>query len=584
MNWTVNGKERIKRRNRRIMVIGCLFTFFYIVIGVKAFYVQIVQDAYLSKRASCEYKKAIKSKGRRGTIYDVNMKEMVVSTRITSIGAHPRQITEPRCVADTIAGHLDISKRIMRHQLSRDTAFVWVDREASPLQAKALKEQNIHGLEYIPGYCRIYPNKTLAGQVLGFSGVDDNGLEGLEYYYEDYLRGNQQQWTIVKDALGRIFHQESGNLPDYEGKNLILTIDSNIQYIAERAIEAAVTEYGAKSGMAVVMVPQTGAIRAIAHYPTFDPNSFGEYPREKWRNRAITDPFEPGSVMKVFMAAAALESGLFSPQTIMNCENGSYCTGGHVIHDTHPYEDLTLKEIIQVSSNIGAAKVAERVGPKRLYDTLCAFGFGEKTGIDCPGETAGRLRHYQGWRTIDQATIAFGQGVSVSAVQLISAVSAIANRGVLMKPRIVKAITDENGQIVKTHDPESRGQAISARTAEILKDMMFSVTAEEGTGSRAVPAGYTVCGKTGTAQKINARGTYENCEYNGVFVGFSPKDAPKLAVLVVIDEPQKHHYGGVVAAPAFKAIVLESFNYMDVPPHPDRQQYNVAVEPRKKGA
>ena len=584
MNWTVTGKDRIKRRNRRILVIGWVFSILYLIIGVKAFYVQVFQDADLARRASSEYRKDIKSKGSRGTIYDVNMKELVVSTRVISVGAHPKSMENPVCLAGRIAEDLDVSERTVRNRLAKDTAFVWLDREASPLQAKAVKSLDISGLEFIPGFCRVYPNKRLAAQVLGFAGVDGNGLEGLEYSYDDYLRGNQQQWTIVKDALGRIFYREAEARSNQAGKNLILTIDSNIQFIAERAIEAAVKEYGAKSGMAVVMVPQTGAIRAIAHYPSFDPNSFGKYSQDRWRNRAITDPFEPGSVMKVFMAAAALESGICSPYTMIDCENGSYYTGGHVIHDTHPHERLTLKEVIQFSSNIGAAKIAERVGPKRLYETLRAFGFGEETGIDCPGETSGRLRHYQGWRKIDHANIAFGQGVSVSALQLISAVSAVANQGVVMKPRIVKTITDENGKIIETRAPETRGRAVSARTAEILKEIMFSVTTADGTGSRAVPAGYTVCGKTGTAQKINSRGTYENCEYNGVFVGFSPKNAPKLAALVVIDEPQKHHYGGVVAAPAFKQIVLESFNYLDVPPLEKRKNYNAAFKSKKKGA
>lgn len=584
MNWTATGKERIKRRNRRILLIGWVFSFLYLIIGAKAFYVQIVQDADLSKRASCEYTKAVKSTGRRGMIYDVNMKELVVSTRVTAVGAHPEKIDAPHHAARSISDHLDISEPAVRNRLSRDAKFVWVDRDASPLQAKALKSLDISGLEFLPGFCRVYPNKKLAAQVLGFAGVDGTGLEGLEYFYDDYLRGNQRQSTIVKDALGRIFHTEAGTSPDSAGKNLILTIDTNVQFIAERAVEAAVEEYGAKSGMAVVMEPKTGAIRAIAHYPSFDPNKFSSYTQDRWRNRAITDEFEPGSVMKVFMAAAALESGICSPYTMVDCENGSYYTGGHVIHDIHPHENLTLKEVIQFSSNIGAVKIAERAGPKRLYEMLRAFGFGQKTGIDCPGETAGRLRPYQGWRKIDHANIAFGQGVSVTAVQLIAAVSAVANQGVLMKPRIVKAITDENGKIIETRGPETRGRAVSPRTAEMLKNIMFSVTSEEGTGSRAVPAGYTVCGKTGTAQKLNSRGTYENCEYNGVFVGFSPKDAPKLAAVVVIDEPQKHHYGGVVAAPAFRQIMLESFNYMDIAPHQERKNYNVAVKPKKKGA
>ncbi len=577
------AKERIRRRNRRILAIGYVFTLCYIIIGAKAFYVQVLQTADLSRKASCEYKKSMKSEGRRGTIYDVNMKELAVNTPVVSIGAHPEAIGNPARTAPLIAGQLDLSGRAVKEKLSRDDAFVWLERKVSPMQSKALQALNIEGLEYIPGLCRVYPNKTLAAEVLGFTGVEGYGLEGIENYYNDYLEGNDKQWRIIRDAMGRIFHQETDNFSDKEGKNLILTIDSHIQYITENALEAAVTEFRARSGMAVVMEPQSGEIRAIAHYPTFDPNEFARYPRETWRNRAITDQFEPGSTMKVFTAAAALESGMFTPATVIDCEKGMYRIGGHVLNDTHPHGRLPLGEVIKYSSNIGAAKIAEAIGPEKLYETFRAFGFGEETGIDCLGETAGRLRHYQGWRTIDQATIAFGQGVSVSALQLISAISAVANEGVLMKPRLVKAITDEDGQVIDTHEPERRRRAVSKKTAEMLKTMMFGATDAEGTGSRAVPAGYRVCGKTGTAQKINSRGTYENCEYKGIFVGFAPFGSPELAVLVVIDEPQKDHYGGVVAAPAFRSIILKVFNYLDILPHQNEQQYKVAVKSREKG-
>ena len=584
MKWTEAAKERIRRRNRRIMAIGVIFTICYMIIGAKAFYIQIVETADLSERASGEYKKEVKSEGRRGSIYDVNGKELAVNTSVVSVGAHPEAFDKPARAASQIAEELDMSKRAVESKLSRDAPFVWLERKVSPMQGDALKKLGLEGLEYIPGFCRVYPNKTLAAQVLGFTGVERYGLEGIESYYNDYLEGNDKQWQIIKDAMGRIFHRETDSTAQREGKNLVLTLDSHIQYIAENALEEALKKFEGRSGMAVVMVPQTGAIRAIAHYPTFDPNSFGAYPKETWRNRAITDPFEPGSTMKVFTAAAALSSGKYHPGSVIDCENGRYRTGGHVINDTHAYERLNLREVIKYSSNIGAAKIAETIGAEKLYDTLRAFGFGEKTGIDCPGETSGRLRHYQQWRQVDQATIAFGQGVSVSAVQLLSAISAIANKGVLMKPRLVKAITNQAGEVVESRGPERRGRAVSAATAEQLKAMMFDATAEEGTGSRAVPAGYRVCGKTGTAQKINSRGTYENCEYKGIFVGFAPRRSPKLAVLVVIDEPQKDHYGGVVAAPAFRDIVLKSFNYMDIPPHQDLRHYKVAVETRKKGA
>jgi cell division protein FtsI (penicillin-binding protein 3) len=584
MKWDEAAKERIRRRNRRILLIGCLFTACYLVIGVKAFYVQVVEDADLSRKASGEYSRAVKSEGRRGTIYDANMKELAVSTRVVSVGAHPEAIPQPSLAAQKISRCLDISKPAVERALTRDAPFVWLERKVSPMKAESLQSHGLEGLEYIPGYCRVYPNKSLAAQVLGFTGVERRGLEGLEYYYDEWLRGGQKEVTIAKDAIGRIFHRETAGAADIGGRSLVLTLDSHIQYITEKTLAAAVRKFQAKSGIAVVMVPKTGAVKAIAHYPSFDPNRFGQYPRERFRNRAITDPFEPGSTMKVFTAAAALASGLYTPGTVIDCENGRYRTGGHVINDIHPHESLLLGEVIKYSSNIGAVKIAEHIGARKLYETLRAFGFGEKTGIDCPGETPGRLRPYEQWRAIDCATIAFGQGVSVSALQLISAVSAIANDGVLMRPRIVSAIIGEDGRVIETRGPESRGRAVSPEIAEKLKAMMFGVTSSEGTGSEAVPAGYTVCGKTGTAQKINSRGTYEDCEYNGMFLGFAPTRSPELAVLVVIDEPQKDHYGGVVAAPAFRRIILKSFNYLDIPPNGKQPHYNVAVSTKEKGA
>lgn len=581
MNRNKAANERIRRRNRRITAIGCFFTFFYALVALKAFYLQAVKDESLSEKAYFQCRKSVKTEGRRGAIFDANGRELVLSIRTEAVGAHPGKVENVHKASRLISDHLDVDARKVERLLASDSKFVWLDRKASPSRAGELKKLGIDWLEYIPGYCRVYPNRSLAAQLLGFSGVDGNGLEGLEYYYEDYLDGSQRSCTIFKDAIGRIFQREARADSGWQGRNLVLTIDSNIQCMAEEALEAAVKKYSAKSGMAVVMAPRTGAIRAIAHYPSFDPNRFSEYPRNIWRNRAVTDPFEPGSAMKVFTAAAALESGTLGPGSLINCENGRYRTGGHVINDTHPHENLTLAEVVKFSSNIGAAKVVEKIGAETLYKTLRDFGFGRKTGIDCPGETAGRLRHYSRWRTIDQANIAFGQGVSVSAVQLVSAVSAVANKGILMKPRIVKAVKDQDGRVVERRKPEVRGRAVSEETAEQIKAIMYSVTSEEGTGSRAVPAGYTVCGKTGTAQKLNDNGTYENCEYKSIFLGFAPRNSPELAVLVVIDEPQDRHYGGIVAAPAFRRIVREAFNYMEIPPDRKGNQYQLASHKRE---
>lgn len=584
MNSTRVEKQRNTRRNRRIVIIGVFFSILYIVIGLKAFYLQVIKDDALSERASSQYRKDLKCRGKRGSIYDVNYRELAVSTDVVEIGVHPqgvrdkenKKIKDKRKLAGVVAHALKIDKNLLYQKFKSTAPFVWIDRRVTPAKASALQSLGLRGFEYFPTYCRVYPHKTLAAQLIGFSGTDGDGLEGLEQYYDDDLKGNIRQWTIIRDAMGRIFDRHESCAPGYEGNNLILTIDTTIQYIAEKALKKSVEENNAKCGIAIVMVPETGAIKAIANYPAYNPNSFNVFPKETWRNRVLTDPFEPGSTMKVFLVAAALERGMCNPDTVVNCENGQYRIGRNVINDTHSYEDLTVHDIIKYSSNIGAVKIAEIIGPEALYNTLRNFGFGEKTGIDCPGEAKGLLRHYQSWVKIDNATIAFGQGISVSAIQLITAISAVANNGVLMKPYIVKAITDEHGKIIKSFAPVEKRNAILPETAAALIEMMQAVTESDGTGGQAVPAGYTVCGKTGTAQKINASGTYRNCEYNGLFVGFSPAHSPALAVLVVIDEPQKHHYGGVVAAPVFREIVHETFNYLNIPPSSSKEQLNVS--------
>ena len=592
MNSTKVEQHRNKFRNRRIVVIGGFLTFLYLVVGIKAFYLQVVADDILSARASQQYQESKKSQGKRGAIFDANYRELAISTSVVEVGVHPRDIESEdetatpakQELAREVAKALNLNEHVMYKKFSADKNFVWLDRKVTPMREATLRSLKLSGFEYDPSYLRVYPCKTLAAQLIGFVGVDGYGLDGLEQYFNDELQGDLRQWTIIKDRMGRIFDHQEMCSSGYEGNNVILTIDMTIQYIAETALQKSVEENNAKCGLAIVMVPETGAVKAIAHYPTYNPNSFNSFPIQTWRNRSVTDTFEPGSALKVFLVAAALESGLCDPDTIINCENGAYRIGRNVIHDTHDYDFLTVHDVLKLSSNIGAVKIAEMIGPKTLYDTLIDFGFGEKTGINCPGEVKGLLRHYQGWKKIDNATIAFGQGVTVTPIQLIAAISAVANHGVLMTPYVVQAITDVNGNIIKSVNPREKRKVIMPGTARALMKMMNAVTEPDGTGGQAVPAGYTVCGKTGTAQKINANGTYRNCEYNGVFVGFSPAQSPELAVLVVIDEPQKHHYGGVVAAPVFREIVHEAFNYLNIPPSIPKEQLNVSNGVGEAGA
>lgn len=566
----------------RIRIVGFLFMTFFTIIASKAVYLQIFRGPWLSQKAAYEYEKYLTLNGKRGTIYDTKHKEMAVSIEVTSIAAHPAQIRSAKTATLAIAKKLEIDRNKLYRRLVSDKAFVWIKRQVTPKEAKAVRNFKMKGIGFIPEHNRFYPNRMLAAQVVGFTGTDGRGLEGIEFSYDTYLKGASGTFKIFKDALGRgfspAFASETYNMPDYSGKNLILTIDRTIQYITERALKQAVTGFSGKSGMAIVMAPKTGAILALAHYPFFNPNSFRNFNREQWRNRAITDPFEPGSTMKIFSASAAIESGACSPDTIFFCENGKYKVGEDVVHDTRPHGWLPLQKIIKYSSNIGAVKIGEMIGPELLYNTLRSFGFGKKTKIDCPGETAGNLAPYRRWSKIDTGAISFGQGISVSSIQLITAVSAIANQGVLMKPYIVREITDQNGRTLKKFDPHKVRRVISARTAEILKKMMKSVVDRGGTGVRAALKGYTACGKTGTAQKIDKKGEYADGRYISSFVGFAPAENPELAILVVVDEPHEDHYGGIVAAPAFREIAHETLSYMNVLPVISTEKLTVSRE------
>ncbi|MBU2522219.1 MAG: penicillin-binding protein 2 [Proteobacteria bacterium] len=549
----------------RTILIGFIFSMFLFVIGARALYFQVFCSSWLSRKAANQYERSLILPGERGTIYDANHREMALSIDVASIVAYPANIEDPAATSEALNRALQIDVNLLKQRLTSDRSFAWVKRKVTPKEVKDVKALGLKGIDFMPEHQRFYPNKTLAAQALGFSGIDGHGLEGIEYYYDSYLKGSTCRVRVLKDALKRGFDAEKNVIPDCSGNNLILTINYNIQYLAERALEEASVKFNAKSGMAIVMSPKTGAILAMAHYPFLNPNSFGDFDQNLWRNRSITDLFEPGSTMKIFSACAAIEFGGCSPDSIFFCENGKYRIGKNVVRDTHPHGWLSLQQIIKFSSNIGSIKVGEIIGPEYLYKTFRSFGFGEKTGIDCPGETSGGLSHYNRWSKIDAGTISFGQGVAVSALQLITAASAIANDGVLMAPYIVQAITDQNGRLIKSSSPREVRRVVSIETARAVKKMMGSVTTEGGTGVNAALKGYSVCGKTGTAQKIDEKGTYSDEKYIASFLGFIPAEDPEIAILVVIDEPQGNHFGSIVAAPAFKRIAHETVNYMNIP-------------------
>jgi len=568
-------KKHIKLRT---FIIGLLFSLLFAAIGVQAVYLQIFCGSRLSQKAANQYEKSFKSSGKRGTIYDAKLVEMAVSIDMTSIAAHPLQIADGQTAAKILAKTLNMGHKALQGKLSSKKKFVWIKRHVTPKEVQAVRDLNISGLDFIAEHKRFYPNKTMSAQLLGFTDIDDNGIEGIEFYYNNYLKGTSENFTVLKDALGRKFDAPEQLNSNPGGNNIILTIDRSIQYITEKILAETVTNFSAKSGMAIVMAPRTGALLALAHYPFFNPNAFTGFSRELWRNRSITDPFEPGSTMKIFSAAAAIESGSSTSNSTFYCENGAYSIGKEVVHDTHPYEWLSLQQIIKLSSNIGAVKLSEITGSASLYKTLREFGFGTRTGIDCPGETAGSLAPYKRWTKIDAGTIAFGQGVSVSALQLVAATAAIANDGVLMKPHIIQAITGQNGRLIESFGPQKVRRVVSSTTAATINRIMQTVIAAGGTGVNAALTGYSVCGKTGTAQKINEKGEYGEGKYTASFVGFAPAERPEVAILVVIDEPVKEHYGGVVAAPAFRKIAQKALNYLNIPPAKKTDKLFVSLE------
>jgi cell division protein FtsI (penicillin-binding protein 3) len=565
----------------RVVTIGIFFGLFLGAICAKAAYLQIYRGSWLSQLAADQYEASVKTSGKRGTIYDRKMSELAVSIQVTSIAAYPARLDDPAKTAAALAKPLNLDRSSLQRSFRSKKTFVWVKRQATPREVEKVKELNLGGIGFVPEYNRFYPKKSLAAQVLGFTGVDGAGLEGLEHFYDRTLKGAETEYTFLRDALGNRFVFNSANVPDFSGKNLILTIDQTVQFIAERTLEDTVTEFDADSGIAIVMEPKSGALLAIAQYPFFNPNAYREFKSANWRNRAITDAIEPGSTLKIFSATAAIEFGDSSPNTIFFCENGAYRIGRKVVRDVSAHGWLSLQQIVKYSSNIGAIKISEIVGAKHLFNTLVNFGFGAKTGIDCPGESPGSLSNYRQWTRMDTSAISFGHGMAASPLQLVTAVSAIANKGVLMKPYFVAAVTDQSNQTLQSFAPHMVRRVVSESTARKVATILKTVVAEGGTGTQAALQGFSVGGKTGTAKKLGPDGTYSDDDYIASFVGFTPVDNPAITVLVIINEPRKQYYGGVVAAPAFRRIAQETLNYLNV--HPDIQDGQLAAAEGTEG-
>lgn len=576
--------DRDKWTRFRIRFIGGIFILLLSVSVARAFYLQIYEQERFAHLAEKQHQKVVQLTPSRGAIYDSTNSALAVSIEMDSLFAEPRNMDDVNAAATQLAPLLGSTKEALEKKMKGNKGFVWLARRLTPELAAQIRKLDIEGVGFVKEPKRFYPNAEIGSHVIGFTGLDPEGLEGVERKFDSTLLGNTGYMVTERDALGRDIGT-SGMMTKSAsiGQNIVLTIDKNIQYIAEKELAAAVENSRAKGGIAIVMEPSSGKVLAMANYPTFNPNSFGKFPPQALRNRAITDSFEPGSTMKVFLVAAALEEKVVKPEEGFNCENGSYNIGGRTIHDTHKYGRLSVGDILKYSSNIGAAKIGSRLGPERLYGYLRGFGFGAKSNIDLPGEVSGYLRNKSQWYGVDLATISFGQGISISALQMVAAMSAIANGGSLMQPYVVDRIVDAKGNPIKQFASIVKQKVVSPDTARIVAKMMEGVAAEGGTGTAAAVDGFKVAGKTGTAQKADpvTKG-YSLDKRTASFVGFVPAEQPRLSILIVIDEPKTSPYGGVVAAPAFSAIARQSLCYLRVSPNQPLKKKPGVIEVKKE--
>jgi cell division protein FtsI (penicillin-binding protein 3) len=558
----------------------CSFAF---IVG-RMFQLQVLKKEQLYKLAAHQQISQIPLVPKRGTIYDRDENELAVSLEVDSVYAESKKVTDVEKTARELSAIFQVDRKELRESLKTRKSFEWIQRKISPKETEAVKALHLPGVHFIRENKRYYPHSQLAAHVIGFVGLDSKGLEGVELQYDGLLNGRQNVLTTEKDAMGRRIMTAAGPYEKEEHyRNIVLTIDKQVQHVAETELSHAVQHWGAKGGMAIVMDPMTGKILALTSYPFFNPNQFIQYRPRSWRNRAVSDVFEPGSMFKAFLAAAVLEEKVVQPSDSFNCENGSYTVYDRTIRDHSKHGYLTFQQVIKVSSNIGAAKAAEKLGKDRFYRYLCDFGFGEKTRVGLPGEAKGILQHPRYWSPVTLDTIAFGQGIAVTGIQMATALSAIVNGGVMMRPHVVERITNEKGAVVQSFKPETVRRVISEETSRKVMALLKTTTEKGGTGEKAVPEGYEVGGKTGTAQKVDSiLGGYSEDKFTSGFMGFAPADNPKIVVLVVIDEPRGSGFGGIVAAPVFSAIVEKVLPYLNVLPKGTTIVKNESESPVKR--
>lgn len=524
---------------------------------LRAVYLQVWHADYLKRQGSARHLRVVKDAPQRGMILDRNGEPLAISTPVESVWAQPQILLEVRDKWPALSRkigmkHADLSRLINSH---KDREFVYLKRQVSPEFARSVMALGLPGVALQREYRRYYPAGEAAGHVVGFTDVDDHGQEGIEFAYNDWLLGTPGSKRVLKDRLGNIVETvESISLPE-RGQDLVLSIDRRIQYLAYRELKKAVTRHDAKGGSAVVMDARTGEVLAMVNQPGFNPNNRAHLKSRRFRNRAVTDLFEPGSTLKPFTIAAALETGNYTTQSLVNTSPGSVRIGQKIIRDKKNYGWISLARVIEKSSNVGAAKVALKLGKQPIWNMLTRMGFGESTHSGLPGESSGLLNPPERWARVDHATVSFGYGISVTLLQLARAYAVIANDGVMITPTLIR-----------TDKPKTAGRVLSTKVVHQLRYMLERAVGAKGTGQAADISYYRVAGKTGTVHKL-IDGRYADHRYVGLFAGMVPASNPRLVMVVMIDDPRRGGYfGGQVAAPVFRRVMSGALRLLDIPP------------------
>jgi cell division protein FtsI (penicillin-binding protein 3) len=554
---------------RRLLQLFAFLAAWGVIVIVRLAQVQLVRHDHYVARAKSQQERTLALNPVRGSILDAQGRVLAESVAGESIYADPQLITDRKSVAKKLASvkALGLTAREIEAKLRNDNSFAWVARQL-PLEVTAeVRKLQLPGIYFMEAHRRSYPRATLAANVIGYTGVDGNGLAGIEHSFEEQVSGTPGKVTLLKDARKGVYlvGAEGANRPR-DGNHVVLTIDSVIQFIAERALKSAVEKYRASGGSVIVMEPDSGDILAMASYPTFDPNRFREFPAVSWKNRNVQDFYEPGSTFKIVTAAAGLDERIVTPSQFLDCGNGEITIANITIHehDGHRYNLLSFEDVIVNSSNVGTARVGLALGQARFHSWIRRFGFGQRTGVPLPGESSGLLRAAERWTVVSPASISIGQEIGVTPLQIIRAVNSVATGGLLVEPRIVKRVVNDDGVTVIEPPRHQPARVMSEKTAALLNEILKNVVTR-GTGEKAALAEHAVAGKTGTAQKAG-RGGYSADRFVGSFAGYVPADRPRLSILVVIDEPRGEHYGGTVAAPAFREIAEASLRYLGVQP------------------